>query len=262
MIESSSTLAEAIGSSVVIATGVGVSLAAIGVALRRTLADRSPELRYGVALALWIVVAGTPLISASLTLNDAANVAESSARSSIVGLPLDGPTDGTFVPSTTKPGTWVASLATPWFLGAVGCYLWWILGLVGTVRTRFATRTAPLPLLNQLTQLREDLSIRATVALRLSERAVGPVLIGVLRPTIVIPVALATRLTPAQLEFIWIHELGHLVRRDNLVLVVQRLASPLTFFNPGAWFVARWLQEEREHCCDAWVLSHRNSPQD
>jgi hypothetical protein len=86
------------------------------------------------------------------------------------------------------------------------------------------------------------------------------VLVGILRPLILLPASVLTDLSPTQLELLLLHELAHVRRWDNLVNLIQRLAEGLLFFHPGVWLVSRWLRLEREHCCDAIVLRHANRP--
>jgi hypothetical protein len=98
------------------------------------------------------------------------------------------------------------------------------------------------------------------VTLAVSRAVRSPMLIGLFRPIILMPVSLLSELTPQQIELILLHELAHVRRWDNLINLGQRLAEGLLFFHPAVWIVSRWLRLEREHCCDAIVLRHADRP--
>jgi len=77
-----------------------------------------------------------------------------------------------------------------------------------------------------------------------------PTLIGWLRPVILLPVGLATGLTPEQLQAILAHELAHVRRYDYLVNLLQSLVETLLFYHPAVWYMAGRIRAERENCCD------------
>jgi GWxTD domain-containing protein len=77
-----------------------------------------------------------------------------------------------------------------------------------------------------------------------------PVVIGHLRPVILMPVGLLTGLPAAQIESILLHELAHIRRYDYLVNMLQTLVEGLLFYHPVVWWISGVLRTEREHCCD------------
>jgi len=100
-----------------------------------------------------------------------------------------------------------------------------------------------------------ELAARASVrtpALVVGDGVSGPHVIGLWRPTIVVPAALLE--SPALLRAALLHELAHVRRHDGLARVVQVWASALLFFWPVVRFVARKLDLARESACDAWAL--------
>lgn len=94
------------------------------------------------------------------------------------------------------------------------------------------------------------LNIRATVHLFESVRVSTPVVIGFIRPVVLLPVGLATGLTAKQIEAILAHELAHVKRFDYLVNLLQSLVEVVYFFHPALWWVSSRVRMEREHCCD------------
>ncbi len=77
--------------------------------------------------------------------------------------------------------------------------------------------------------------------------------VGIVRPLILVNASLISGLTTAQLEQIIAHELAHVYRWDPLTQFVQRIIESLLFFHPAVWFVSRQVSRLREHCCDEWV---------
>lgn len=80
--------------------------------------------------------------------------------------------------------------------------------------------------------------------------------VGMLRPLILVNASLISGLTPKQLEQIIAHELAHIYRWDPLTLLIQRIIEALLFFHPAVWLVSRQVSQLREHCCDEWVAGH------
>ncbi|HUG93695.1 MAG TPA: efflux RND transporter periplasmic adaptor subunit, partial [Planctomycetaceae bacterium] len=99
-----------------------------------------------------------------------------------------------------------------------------------------------------------SLGIARRVALAVCDRLAGPVLVGVVRPCILLPPAALSGWTPQQLDMVLLHELAHIRRWDNLVNLVQRLVESVLFFQPGVWWISGWIRLEREHCCDEAVV--------
>jgi uncharacterized protein (TIGR03435 family) len=77
-----------------------------------------------------------------------------------------------------------------------------------------------------------------------------PLVVGCLRPIVVLPIAAMSQLNTAQVEAILAHELAHVRRHDYLVNLMQTLAETLLFYHPAVWWLSARIRDEREHCCD------------
>ncbi len=77
-----------------------------------------------------------------------------------------------------------------------------------------------------------------------------PMVIGCLRPIVVLPIAALSSLNASQVEAILAHELAHVRRHDYLANLMQTLAETLLFYHPAVWWISRRIRDEREHCCD------------
>jgi hypothetical protein len=77
-----------------------------------------------------------------------------------------------------------------------------------------------------------------------------PMVIGYLRPAILLPASALLNLTPQQLEAVLAHELAHIRRHDYAVNLLQNLVEGLLFYHPAVWWVGKQVRAEREQCCD------------
>jgi beta-lactamase regulating signal transducer with metallopeptidase domain len=83
---------------------------------------------------------------------------------------------------------------------------------------------------------------------------------GFLKPFILLPVSLVTRLSPKQVEAILIHELFHIRRNDYLINIFISCFRSIFFFNPFAHLFYKALARERELACDDGVLEMGFAP--
>ena len=114
--------------------------------------------------------------------------------------------------------------------------------------------------LELLALLKSRLNIRRPVRLIASLRASGPCVVGTLAPVILIPLSLASGMSPDQWKAVLTHELAHLRRWDELVNFGQQVLESLLFFNPAVWWISHQIRVEREACCDAWGASITANP--
>ncbi|AMR26424.1 hypothetical protein A0257_04440 [Hymenobacter psoromatis] len=102
----------------------------------------------------------------------------------------------------------------------------------------------------RLAALAARAGLRRPVALLESARVAGPLVLGHLRPVILLPLGAVAGLSPHLLEALLAHELAHIVRRDYLLNLGLAVAEVLFFYHPAVWFMAHCLRAERENCCD------------
>ncbi|MDR6806269.1 beta-lactamase regulating signal transducer with metallopeptidase domain [Dyadobacter sp. BE34] len=104
-------------------------------------------------------------------------------------------------------------------------------------------------------ELAERMRIGQEVELRESAQVAVPLVIGFLKPVVLVPLGMLANLPAAQVEAILLHELAHIRRRDYLINLVQIFCENVFFFNPAVWWISRLIREEREHCCDDLAIS-------
>ncbi len=113
----------------------------------------------------------------------------------------------------------------------------------------------PEELLQRFSILQEKLGLRRKIGIRLSSAINTPMVIGVLKPLVLLPAGLMSGLTMEQVECILVHELAHVRRWDYLVNLLQSTVEILLFFHPAIWWTSRVVRQERENCCDALVVN-------
>ena len=138
-----------------------------------------------------------------------------------------------------------------WLSGVTLMSVWHLGGWLAVRRMkRLGTRPVAPAILEVLARLLPRLRIRRPVRLLESVRVAVPLVLGWLRPVILLPVGALTGLTPQQLEAILAHELAHIRRWDSLVLALQAVMETLLFYHPAVWWVSRRIRQESEQCCD------------
>jgi bla regulator protein BlaR1 len=77
--------------------------------------------------------------------------------------------------------------------------------------------------------------------------------LGFLKPVILIPPTLISGLSGNQLELIIAHEIAHIRRNDFIINLMQTLLENLFFYHPVYWLVSHQIRDNREHACDDWA---------
>jgi len=113
---------------------------------------------------------------------------------------------------------------------------------------------------DRLERISEILGIRRKLSFLQSDRIQGPLLIGILKPVVIVPVGMFTHLSVSQVESILTHELYHLKRGDALINLMQLFLEGVLFYNPALWFISDIIRREREHSCDDAVVLTGKDP--
>ena len=182
-------------------------------------------------------------------------------------------------PETASARTGAAALKTVWRVNfrLEPLFPWivlaWVLGIVTLcarlvvdmatlrqLRSRFV-QLAPATVTSTVQRLHKTLALGHNVEVKLSQLADVPLVIGYLKPLILVPTGVLSGLTPQQLELILAHELAHIKRGDPFVNLVQHAAETLLFFNPAVWWISSQVRQEREYCCDTTAIAvcHSNT---
>ena len=99
-------------------------------------------------------------------------------------------------------------------------------------------------------KLMKKAAVWQNVALLQSSKTTEAILVGWIKPAILLPVSIVTELSTDHIEAIIAHELAHVKRFDHVVAAMQAVIETFLFFHPGVWWLSRQIRVEREHCCD------------
>jgi beta-lactamase regulating signal transducer with metallopeptidase domain len=172
-----------------------------------------------------------------------------------------------------------ASTPTPWFQlphiqldgrWALAIAALWLLASLLRATSLAAHSLALRRLWNSAQPVAADVNICALIAAASPERRPielcttsqldRPSVIGFFAPRILIPDWLFSRLTPAELEQVVLHEAEHLRRRDDWTNLLQKLALVLFPLNPALVWIESRLCREREMACDEGVVRRTQAP--
>jgi beta-lactamase regulating signal transducer with metallopeptidase domain len=186
-------------------------------------------------------------------------VIPSPQRADSVSVPVP-PDDQLLEQSAGGMSRWLASISpfatALYFCGVIVMLIRLSLGLWGGRRLRLAsTPCRDEAILQLVADHASGLRLRITPHIAWCARLAVPVVVGVLRPVILLPTILATGLTSDQLRAVLLHELAHVRRYDLAVNVLQRLIEAFLFFHPAVWWISRRVSIERENACDDLVLA-------
>jgi beta-lactamase regulating signal transducer with metallopeptidase domain len=163
----------------------------------------------------------------------------------------------------TPPWDYILSMALPLGMGlvAVGGVS---LGVVRLALMAWVVDQSDIPLDSVLQELSDDLAkgfyiTRPRVLLYPHNRPLA-LTIGLWQPTILLSTWMVEHLDQYELEAVLTHELGHVTRRDYLVIWLATILRDAFCYLPTSWFAYRQLQNEKELACDDLVIATTHRP--
>ena len=262
-----SSLTEALGWTLLHSLWQATLVAGAFYLVRQIIRHRPPQV-YTAALGALLVIIGWSLYTL-VDLYEPERVAGSPVtRFAPTTLPpatspvviASAPTDKAFDPS------WI-EIVVAWINSYISFItMGWLLGMV-ILSARLAGgrwylerlrhhHTYPLPAWEAAAAtLATRLRLRRPVTVMASGLAKVPLVIGHLKPLILLPTALVSNLPPEQIEAILAHELAHVRRHDYWVNMLQSLIEVIFFYHPMVWWLSSVVREEREKCCDDLAVS-------
>lgn len=155
-----------------------------------------------------------------------------------------------FTPSDILP--WLVPF---WVAGLIVFQVRGVIGWMAARRLRFrGVCPPPDEWQERLVSLAAKLGVIRAVALVESAVAEAPVVVGYLRPAILVPIGMLAGMPVSQVEAILIHELAHIRRHDYLVNLLQTAVEGFLFYHPAVWWISAVARTERENCCDDLVV--------
>lgn len=243
----------------------GAAVLALALVVTRLLRRTSASLR-GTALgAAFAAVLGLPVLAAVIPAWHVPGIAERAAAvgDEPAGLPvaeasaasavLDGGGGAAAAPVAARHVPWAALALGLWLAGA-GALL--ARSAVGAMRARRLARGGRT---SEVARVHVDRVWRVLGGPGVpppiveSTELEAPIVIGALRPIVVVPVA-SREWSAERWRMVLLHELAHVRRRDGLVNLIAQVACAVHWIDPLVWLAARRLREERELAADDAVL--------
>ncbi len=165
-------------------------------------------------------------------------------------------------PSTPTRPDWTALTAMAWLFGVLAMGSRVIGSALNGLRLVRNPRFTDEAVAMAVERVRRELGLRRLVRVVNCGENVGPAVLGIFWPTLLLPASAATGWPPEFLRAVLAHELAHIRRHDYAVNLVQMAVESLLFFNPAAWWLGRQARLEREACCDATAVRLTSRPLD
>ncbi|QDT04999.1 Regulatory protein BlaR1 [Rubripirellula lacrimiformis] len=101
---------------------------------------------------------------------------------------------------------------------------------------------------------------KRTPRLVASDEISGPLAAGIFAGSVALPKRLIAESSPAELAEVLVHEVAHVVRRDQIVVLLQNLVAAIYWPHPLVRKLNRELAKAREEVCDNFVLETTDAP--
>lgn len=156
--------------------------------------------------------------------------------------------------STRRINGFATLLFLTWFVGAIISLRRLLRGLALISRLRQSLYSISRNRVGEaLKSAAADVGFSGHVEFCHSKLAPVPMTIGIHNVAIVLPEDLENQLTDAQLQAVLIHELAHVIRRDNLLALLQAWVSAIFWWNPLLRLLNTKANIAREQICDDFV---------
>lgn len=230
----------------------GALIGLLAAVLLRFARNARPALRYAMAcaaLALCVLILGAQFLFTLANEPSWTLLSSEAARQS--GPVFYQISQSQWQALTAPVQPYLPSVLVLWLAGVLALSLRLVLGMAWVHRTRYSALPSQdagmQAMVNRLAGL---LQLRCTVELRVCDRISTPMAMGILKPVVLLPAALLTRLSPELLEALLAHELAHVKRHDYAVNLLQRVVETVLFYHPVVWWLSRVIRNEREHIAD------------
>jgi len=144
----------------------------------------------------------------------------------------------------------------PWLVGAWGlgvavfAFRLWISWRAVRRLARMPLSGLPAAWQRRLAELCRTAGVRSLIRAGETAAVVVPVVVGWLKPVILLPLGVLAQLPAEQVEAILLHELAHIRRHDFLINLLQSVVETLFFYHPAVRSISHRIREERERVCD------------
>lgn len=113
----------------------------------------------------------------------------------------------------------------------------------------------PIEISKLIKELRTKLQLSKAIDVRISDEIPSAFVMGLIYPTIILPVSWVNHLSIGQTKAILIHELSHILHRDHIWNRLLLILENIFFFNPALLFLVDKIRLHREINADLFVIA-------
>lgn len=171
-------------------------------------------------------------------------------------LSADHNSNGKASPMTDNTGNTFAAIAIIWFAGVLA-----ILMYISLINRGLFLKLKKLPtckandILVLLEESKARLKIHSRVSVVYDVDLKSPALFGWRKAKIIISPQIIDKLSREELQYVFLHELSHLKRRDLWMNFLVTLLQVVYWFNPFIWYALHQMKQDCEIACDATALN-------
>lgn len=153
-------------------------------------------------------------------------------------------------------------LLSVWAIGTVLVFMTFFVRCIRQMNVVIRDRSENQQAIDQMVaDLARRIGLRGRVEVVLTRSNVGPAVVGLFRPKIILPSAIVDGRDVSELEPILAHELVHIRRGDLWLGAAQWVIQAVWWFHPLVWLGNRMMNRDAERCCDEEVIAElRYSP--
>ena len=213
------------------------------------LSKRSAELRYVIAAAAMAIMLAAPVLTFAFYGQTGAIALRllQWTRTTHGGFTASGP----LTSGSDATAVWAQWILLAWCAGVCSFLARLVMGWYLSHRmVRLSETAIPVQIRRLFDEMYGRLALSKPIRLLVQVRIDTPMVIGWLRPAVLLPISAIAGLNEEQLLGIFAHELAHIRRHDFLVNMLQRCVEAMLFYHPAVWWLSNRIRTEREDCCD------------
>jgi len=226
----------------------GTVLALFLAAALKLISNKYSNLRYNLGILTLILCLITPCITYFIVYN---------TQFSHYPVRVD---NTTIIPSLELSFiSYLPILSIAWLIGVSYLSLGYCKALLSIYKLPKTQISEPQAWLNELfISIKQSLYVSQNVRLLVSKLVEVPMVIGWLKPVILLPVNMVSGLSNEQLKLLIAHELAHVKRYDYFINLIQSLVEVFLFYHPAVKWISKQIRIDREYCCDDIAVKNQN----
>ena len=220
---------------------------------------------YGAAFVALFVVSVTTFISLYASQSKEVHSIIHAPRTQIIFMPSDASETSSSLLTTTQQlfsylNDHINIITSLWLCGVLLFLIHLISSFFYTQQLRYKHNWQLSVLWEErMNTIAQQLRVQHSVTLLASNLTEVPLVIGHLKPMILLPIGAINNLSVAEVEAILAHELAHIARNDYFFNILQACLDVLFFYHPIAWWISTNIRIERENCCDDLAMTVCNN---